>query len=174
MGLWFQFVSGYSDEDFHKAIMHIVENTNQLFPGTNVVAMLRGEMDTIIKKREDDIKQEIAEKEQTDRKLLAQQEAIQRVIEAEEAEKRLVTPEYQESLRKLDGDFREYMKEMTIKTMAHCDKFIDKSNAPLDPESLKVPWTQDRIEQTRKKLRAETLAKQGENTNMALNQEIDW
>lgn len=92
------------------------------------------------------------------RKLLARLEADQRVIEAGEAEKRLATPEYQENLRKLDGDFGKYMKDITAKTVAHCDKFIDPNKRVIDKAEYLEPWSQEQIEQTRRKLRAESRA----------------
>ena len=64
--------------------------------------------------------------------------------------------EYQENLKRVDENFSKAMKEMTAKSVAHCDKFIDKTKAPIDPKDYLQPWSQERIEQTRRKLREQT------------------
>ena len=156
---WFSRVAEYSDDDFYKAVMEITDHTKEVYPGTNIVALLIEKLDSVITGRERKIEHEQEELERTSRKLLAEKEATQRVTDAAEAEKRLATPEYQANLAKLDGDFSKYISAMTAETAAHCDKFIDRSKTPLNMKDLKEPWDESRINETRTKLRNETKAK---------------
>ena len=155
---WFSLVEEYSDDVYHEAIVEMVKKTTEAFPGTNIIAKVIEKMDRIESDRATRIELDKAEEHRKARKLLADEQAKQCLIEASEAEKRLLTPEYQENLRKMDGDFGKYIKDMTVSSMAHCDKFIDETRKPIDLADFKKPWDQERIELVRKKLKAKTLA----------------
>lgn len=154
--LWYSFLKKYPEDVYHEAIMDIAKHTTQIFPGNNIIAMLTENMDAITEKRYKEAEYNKKAEEQEARKLIAEKDARQRVVEAEEAEKRKLTPEYQAEMKKLDDDFSKYIKALTAETGAHCDKFIDKENAPFDENDLKKPWDKERIEKTRARLIAET------------------
>lgn len=162
-------MENYLEDDFHAAIMDIIDHTTEAYPGTNIIGIIIEKMDAIVKERvaKVDADVEVGRKKE----VRAESDARAKLyIAGAAAEEDRITPKHfkgeiesgktpEEIMEGLAANVGQSIRQMTADSVAHCDKFIDRSRIPINMQDLKKPWDEDRINETREKLRRETITK---------------
>ena len=131
---WFDNLKEHCDDDFARAVQDILNNTTEIYPGTNIVALI----------------------EKACREIKTQRVIKQRQEEAEQ--KRLPAPG---DTHVSEETFKPIFKAMFEKTNEILDQYIDP-NRMIEDEDPKKPWSQKRIELARKRSRAKTAKEKGD------------